>query len=195
MPHYRIKKIPCKEYLEKYLMYCPGTGEFFWRFREESEFPAKRFFKVWNTRYANTKCGNWLPNKHSPFYRLEIQINMVRYLAHRLAVVMCGEHPANLDGMEIDHLNGNSSDNRICNLRVVSKRQNATNRVRSTLNTNGHTGIKWSKRERKWVARISFYNKTISLGYYDDIDDAIEARRRAKIAYGYTQRHGEESFT
>lgn len=190
MVSYRIKVVPPKEYLEKYLIYCPVTGEFFWKPRNRDEFTAHRFFKVWNTRYAWQPAGNWLKNKHSPFYRLEIQINKVRFLAHRLAIVMSGSDPDCLIGMEVDHIDGNSENNKISNLRVVSKRQNATNRFDTGRNKNGHTGIKRSKREKKWVARIGFCGKTISLGYFDDIEDAIAARERAKLAYGYTKRHG-----
>ena len=90
MTSYKIKVVPSKDYLDKYLIYCPVTGKFFWRPRDRHEFTADRFYRTWNTRYALKPAGNWLKNKSSPFYRLEIQINRVRFFAHRLAMVMSG---------------------------------------------------------------------------------------------------------
>lgn len=47
-------------------------------------------------------------------------------------------------------------------------------------NTSGHTGISWHKNREMWYARISFRGKTYSLGYFDKIEDAVRARKRAE---------------
>ena len=47
-------------------------------------------------------------------------------------------------------------------------------------NTSGHTGISWHKNREMWYARISFRGKTYSLGYFDRIEDAVRARKKAE---------------
>lgn len=47
-------------------------------------------------------------------------------------------------------------------------------------NTSGVRGVSWHKRRKKWQARITFRGRTISLGYYDNLDDAQKARERAE---------------
>jgi hypothetical protein len=49
----------------------------------------------------------------------------------------------------------------------------------------------WKKRVSKWLASISINGKRKHLGYFKDIDDAIEARKNANIEYGYHANHGE----
>lgn len=47
-------------------------------------------------------------------------------------------------------------------------------------NTSGVTGVSFHKRKQQWYARISFKGKSHSLGYFDDINDAIKARKAAE---------------
>jgi hypothetical protein len=47
-------------------------------------------------------------------------------------------------------------------------------------NKTGVKGVSWSKEKMKWVAQIGFKGKTIYLGRFDDINDAIQARKEAE---------------
>lgn len=51
-------------------------------------------------------------------------------------------------------------------------------RVKS--NTSGHTGVYWNRRTSSWAAQITFQGKTYYLGSYQDIEDAIKARKRGE---------------
>lgn len=84
---------------------------------------------------------------------------------------------------EIDHLNGNRSDNRIENLRDVSRPENQHNRKRNKTNSSGFPGIHWHARDQKWMAQICVNNRKIHLGYFDDLNEAVEARKSAKIKH------------
>lgn len=50
-------------------------------------------------------------------------------------------------------------------------------------NKSGHKGVIWMKSRNKWKAYIGFKGKQISLGYFDDKDEAIKARKRAEEKY------------
>lgn len=47
-------------------------------------------------------------------------------------------------------------------------------------NTSGHTGVYQNKKNRKWVAQITFKRKTYYLGAYENIEDAVKARQRGE---------------
>jgi len=57
-------------------------------------------------------------------------------------------------------------------------------------NKSGHIGINWSKKSNKWMARIMVDKKSIYLGCFDDITDAVEIRKEAEKAYGFHPDHG-----
>lgn len=80
----------------------------------------------------------------------------------------------------VDHINGNKKDNRLCNLRICNKSQNAYNSKINTNNTSGHTGVYFRKDTQKWVATIKNNNRNISLGCFKDKSDAIKAREEAE---------------
>lgn len=90
------------------------------------------------------------------------------------------------DGKVIDHINGNTLDNRKVNLRVSSHTENIWNQKLRTSNTSGVKGVSWSRRREKWQAQIMVNRKAISLGFYTDIEDARNAYAKASA-----ELHGE----
>lgn len=104
--------------------------------------------------------------------------------AHRAAYWMYhGELPK-----IIDHINGNTFDNRICNLRASNYLQNNRN---CSIQKNNKTGIVGVRMVRgKYYAAIGHEGKNIHLGVFDNIEDASNARAKAEIKYGYEMNHG-----
>ena len=80
------------------------------------------------------------------------------------------------DTNRIDHININSLDNRIENLRIVTHQQNMWNRA----NLKGYT---WSKSHNKWEAQIRVNDKKIYLGFFTEEADAAQAYLTAKEKY------------
>jgi len=87
-------------------------------------------------------------------------------------------------GQIIDHINRNKKDNRRCNLRFCSKSQNAYNSKVPSCNKSGHKGVWFRKDTNKWVSEIKINYKKISLGCYENIEDAKVAREKSEIQYG-----------
>lgn len=108
---------------------------------------------------------------------MKIGVDMRRYYAHRLAwLYMHGEMPK-----VVDHINGNTLDNRIANLRNVSQAENLQNITRPSRNsTSGMLGV--YKKRRKWASALSLNNRTVRLGYFETKEAAyaayVEAKRR-----------------
>ena len=117
---------------------------------------------------AGKKAGS-LNNKG---YAL-IWINKKNYAAHRLAwFYVYGVWPT----FEIDHINMVRHDNRICNLRSVSRQENQHNK-KST------KGYHYVEKSNKWTAAITLNTKRIYLGTYDSESDAHQAYLDAKKIY------------
>lgn len=82
----------------------------------------------------------------------------------------------------VDHINGDSLDNRRANLRLVSARENAWNTNRRLPgNKSGHTGVTWDRSRRRWLAHIKINGRLKNLGRFADKEQAIAARARAEI--------------
>lgn len=92
-------------------------------------------------------------------------------------------HQLIMDDKYIDHKNHNTLDNRKQNLRKSNDLLNSRNRSLSSNNTSGYKGVCWRTREQKWRAYITYEGKRIELGLYDDINDAVKARRKADEKY------------
>lgn len=84
---------------------------------------------------------------------------------------------------QVDHINHDTLDNRRSNLRFVTASQNQMNRVKRIDNTSGVTGVYWHKRDNIWLSNITVNDKTIHLGYFENFDDAITARKEAELKY------------
>lgn len=80
-----------------------------------------------------------------------------------------------IEGMDIDHVNGNSLDNRRENLRVATRSENMCNRVKTANNTSGFKGVTWNKQCGKWRARVKLKGKSHHLGYFENVTEAADA--------------------
>ena len=110
------------------------------------------------------------------------------YQEHRVIMVLCFGHiPENA---EIDHINHVRDDNRLCNLRFVTRSENRRNQSVNSKNTTGVTGVCFYKRLQKYVAQIRVDWKIIHLGYFETLEEAAEARRQADRKYKFNNNHG-----
>lgn len=92
---------------------------------------------------------------------------------HRLAWYLhYGKLPVNF----IDHIDGCRSNNKIENLRDVTRQQN-------NMNTTKSKGVSWRKREGKYYAQIQLQGKKIYIGYFNNEQDARKAYVAAKEKY------------
>jgi hypothetical protein len=117
----------------------------------------------------------------------QISLDGKQYKQHRIIwLYVYGYFPE-----EIDHINGIRTDNRLSNLREVTRRENSTNkRIRSD-NTSGVTGIHYRKDTGKYVAYIqNLEGKTVRLGSFIIKEDAIQARREVEKLYKYHENNG-----
>ena len=88
---------------------------------------------------------------------------------------------------ETDHINCDSLDNRKCNLRLATRKQNGSNRRIPKSNTSGYKGVSWDKtttnRDKKWLARIKVNNRLINLGRYLTKEEAAQVYNQAASQY------------
>ena len=110
--------------------------------------------------------------------------------AHRVAWAL---HHGNWPSGQIDHINGDKTDNRICNLRDVVNAENARNSAMKSNNTSGVSGVYLHKQTGKWCAQINAFGKTVGLGLFVEKRDAVIARKAAERVLGYHQNHGRKT--
>lgn len=89
-----------------------------------------------------------------------------------------------IDGLEIDHINGNSLDNRKCNLRFLSRSDNARFIKAKKTNQLGIRGI--SKNKNKYIVDFSYDNMRFYFKNFNDFKDAVYCRKFAEERFGLT---------
>jgi len=88
-----------------------------------------------------------------------------------------------IDGFVIDHINRDKSDNRIMNLRYATRAENGWNINVGKNNRSGTTGVFWYEKRGKWQVYIKVLGKRKHLGYFNDYNDAVDARKQAEMKY------------
>ena len=129
----------------------------------------------WLSKVGRGDVGAVAGSRHSRGY-WQVWMFGVQYLAHRLAVFYTtGRWPE----MDVDHINGNRSDNRIANLRTVTRSENMQNQ--RAARSNSRTGLLGVVPNRKrFAAQIRVNRKTTCLGTYDTPEQAHQAYLNAK---------------
>jgi len=120
-------------------------------------------------------------------YRYARDFDGSKQYLHRLIWVMhFGPIPT---GLEIDHINGNRSDNKIENLRLVSRSLNLKNKRVLKPNKTGHRGVAKTA-NKNFIAKVYDQGKTVRLGIFKTAELAGAARKQAEPLYGYHANHG-----
>jgi len=173
------------ELIRSLIDYDPETGLLTWKPRPLEMFPEDRQVSIaaaWNAKNAGKEacaCVDGGYKQGGLFYN--------KLKAHRAAwAIMTGEMPRG----QIDHINGDGTDNRWENLRLVDSTGNARNQKKHRTNPSGHTGVCWHKPTEKWEAYYWDGKNNRTIGRYKKLDDAAEVARQARVARGYHPNHG-----
>lgn len=160
------------DYAELYIN-NPTHGEF--RLKIDLEDYEKCNQYHWNIQHAG--------GVYSYKYYAYTGINRKHVLLHRFIMNVTDRKQA------VDHINKDGLtdefDNRKYNLRVCTIRQNSCNVDKQKNNTSGYKGVVWYPYHNynKWKAYVKQDYKTINLGYFDTLEEAVKARNEAEIKY------------
>lgn len=165
-----VKKIyPTSEHLHKLFRY--EEGELYWRIKKRGISSKKPIGAGCKTRYKL------------------VMIDRGVYLLHRVIFNMFNSGSAEF----IDHINGNTLDNRVENLRAASIYQNNQNTKKSKRNTSGFKNISWDKVRAKWRVCLHSRGKTVSSKRFDELGKAIDyAKSMREQFHGEFANHGME---
>lgn len=160
--------------LKSILHYSPITGNFTWL--ERRDMPLR-----WNNSYAGAKAGTFTKLKY-----VMIRINKKPHYAHRLAFLyMNGSVPE-----EVDHIDGNPSNNSFSNLRAVNRQENMKNISINSKNKSGTIGVRWDASRGKWMAGIQVSGRSIEQKRFTTREEAELHRKRLEEKYQFHENHG-----
>lgn len=154
--------------------YDANTGFLYWRVLPKCHKPDGRAGSKEKDGYTRVKFRQ----KHIP--------------VHRIIWDMCNPGDLLAPGFEVDHINHDRSDNRIVNLRKVTKGVNNKNLSLGKANTSGVIGVCYVKSRNRWVSAIYLGGKRKHIGYYKNFEDAVAARKAAEVKYGFHENHGKK---
>jgi len=165
---YRKATVTQAQVLE-WLHYDPLTGLFRWR----------------NGPFKRSKKGKVAGSLSRGYIKIDLWNR--RYRAHRLVwLYVHGEFPPD----QLDHIDGNRTNNRISNLRLASIQINMRNQKVCTRNKSGVIGVYFAPSQASWCASITTDSKRISRVDFDDFFEAVAWRKSAEIKHGYHRNHG-----
>lgn len=162
--------MPSQKELRRLFTYEPETGRVFWKKRKSPNISEECV-----AGYLHKKRKRW-----------HVKVGTKTLMLHRVIwVYQFGDIP---EGMVVDHIDHDSSNNKLSNLRCVSRAENNRN-MKPRKNKTGVTGVSFDKKRQCWRVQIAFNKKRVYLGSFKKIADAVRARRCAQQAFGYHKNH------
>lgn len=162
------------------LSYDPNTGKLFWRHRSPQWFTdtksktATHQCNIWNAKHAGQQA---LCKKTAKGY-LRGTILGRKYMAHRVIWLMSTGHWPH---PEIDHRDGDRSNNVLANLRISDRLGNCRNRSSCSGSSSQYLGVSWSSGMDMWRAQIANRDRTLHIGYFHEEVEAAKAYDAAAI--------------
>lgn len=151
-----MKKIPASVFQR--LSYNPDTGILVWIEKNKS-----------HPTLLGKEAGTVRKNKNG-YLRKVIKIDGIAYFAHRIAWFLFYKEQPNI----VDHVNGNTLDNRISNLRNVTESENAKNHGKEVNKSGLPCGVRLLP-SGNFQSRIRCDNKEIVIGCFENVNDAKAA--------------------
>lgn len=160
--------------LKSRLHYNPETGVFTWL--HNPAMPLR-----WNVRYPGKAAGTFTKLRY-----VSISIDKKRYYSHRLAFLYVHGYVPE----EVDHVDGNPSNNRLSNLRAANRSVNMKNLRRNSVNKSGTTGVRWDENRKKWCAYIQVDGKRVGAKRFKTREEAEAHRKLLGREHGFHENHG-----
>lgn len=152
------------------------------RLRELLDYDAATGVFRWRVSKGRAPAGAIAGKQDPRGYRL-IRVDRRGWWAHRLAYLyMTGTLPP----FDVDHINGDKTDNRWPNLRAATRSQNLANARQRSDTRSGYRGVSWDAMGKCWSVRVFVRGRSIHVGQFQDKAEAVEAHARAMIEH-----HGE----
>jgi len=149
-------------YAREHLRYDEATGKFFW-IKVPKRINNKRLC------FPGKEAGSL---HHSGYTKIILMGQFV--LAHRLAwALFFGDIPN-----EIDHVNGDRNDNRLCNLRAATRSQNMHNVKTKRTSSSGVKNVQWDESSSKWRVRVRVNGVRHHVGRFSGIEQAKFAAKK-----------------
>lgn len=177
-----------QEIVRELLDYDPETGVLRWKerglhwFSTDGKKTQTHLMNQWNSRLAGKEAFTSTSNNG---YKVGA-VKDRKFLAHRIIWLwVYGWVPE-----EVDHKNGDKTDNRIVNLREVTRAINQRNKRKLSNNTSGYCGVTQDKRDGKWTATFVVDGLKYSCGYWETPEQANEALMKKRAEFDFSERHG-----
>lgn len=164
------KPTPSQECIKQLINYDPNTGVATWT----------------NDQVRVDLRGKVCGSQGKGSYRC-VSIAGEKYQLHRLIYkLMTGKEP-----VIMDHVNGHPDDNRWCNLRSVTHKENSLNLKLPVDNKSGSIGVYFHEKQNRWLTSVRQDNVSYHLGSFKTKEEAVAARKAANVMLGFSDRHGE----
>lgn len=164
----RTSDRPTMECLRQALRY--EAGRLYWLSRPREHFVNRGAWSSWNTRNSGTEAGCIRRSRCGP--RCAVMVCGVRLYRYQVVWALHhGEYPS----LGIDHIDRDSLNDCIENLRLATHSQNGANCNRSKTNTTGKKGVWFDRRTQRHGACIRCNGVRVYLGFFATAEEAHAA--------------------
>ena len=152
-----------------------------------SDYFAGRDGHVWSNKFNKWRKLKGRPGSLNGYLEVHIYKKGEKVKSHLVSRVIAETFLPDFDEKkQVDHINGIVTDNRIENLRIVTRGQNQRGFRKKTKNASSqYRGVSWDKNRKKWKAVIKFRNKLFHIGLFHKEIEAAQAFDKTAVEFGF----------